>query len=138
MGNLFGQPGRPKKKRNKETEEQVRNESHLKRAKFGIRCSRFHKDGHKKATWKLPTTSTQPTPTATAIGHSPIVVAATEPSPTAAIQPTPTVVATQPTPTTATQPTPIAALSHPSLSSTSSQPSLPATSSQPTPTGGST
>lgn len=52
------QPGRPKKKRNKEVKEQVRNESQLKREKFGIKCSRFHKDGHNKTTWKLPTTST--------------------------------------------------------------------------------
>ena len=44
------QPGRPKKKRNKEDGEQVRNESQLKRAKFGIKYSRCHKDCHKKAT----------------------------------------------------------------------------------------
>lgn len=113
------QPSRPKKKRNKEAGEQVRNESQLKWEFFCIKCIRWHKDGHNKATCKMPITSTQPTPTATA----------TKPSPTAVTQPTPTIVATQPTPTAAlSQLTPIIAAS--------SHPSPPATSSQPTPTGG--
>ncbi|KAI5447300.1 hypothetical protein KIW84_014959 [Lathyrus oleraceus] len=59
-------------------------------------------------------------------------VAATEPSPTPATQPTPTVAATQPTPnaTTVTHPTLTAALSQLSLPATSSHPSLAAASSQ--------
>ncbi|XP_058726169.1 uncharacterized protein LOC131597489 [Vicia villosa] len=52
------QPGRPKKKRNKEAGEQVRSATQLKRAKFGIKCSRCNKDGHNKATCKLPPTVT--------------------------------------------------------------------------------
>ncbi|KAI5389033.1 hypothetical protein KIW84_074620 [Lathyrus oleraceus] len=48
------QPRRPKKKRNREVGEMVRDETHLKRANHGIKCSRFHKEGHNKATCKLP------------------------------------------------------------------------------------
>ncbi|KAI5401781.1 hypothetical protein KIW84_066306 [Lathyrus oleraceus] len=73
---------------------------------------RCHKDDHNKATCKLPTPSTQPTPPATST------------------QPTPTTTSTQPTlSTTSTHPTPIA---------TSTQQMLPATSTQPTPTATST
>ncbi|CAK8565206.1 unnamed protein product [Lathyrus sativus] len=49
-------PGRPKKKKNKEVGEQARNETQLKREKFGIKYSRCHKDGCNKATCELPTT----------------------------------------------------------------------------------
>ncbi|CAK8535724.1 unnamed protein product [Lathyrus sativus] len=62
--------GRPKKKKNKEVGEQVRNETQLKRENFGIKCSRCHKDGHNKATCKLPTTamtSSQPQPSASSV-----------------------------------------------------------------------
>ncbi|CAK8578415.1 unnamed protein product [Lathyrus sativus] len=48
------QPGRPKKKRNREAGEMVRGETHMKSERHGIKCSRCHKDGHKKATCKLP------------------------------------------------------------------------------------
>lgn len=48
------QPGRPKKKRIREAREMVKPDSQLKRVIFGIKCSRFHKDGHNKAICKLP------------------------------------------------------------------------------------
>ena len=83
--------GISKKKMNKEAIEQVINKSHLRRANFGIKCSRCHKDGHNKATCKWPTTSTHPTSTVVAI----------EPSPTVDTQPTSTIGATHPTPTAA-------------------------------------
>lgn len=47
------QLGRPKKKRNREAREIVRDETHLKQANHGIKCSRCHKEGHNKATCKL-------------------------------------------------------------------------------------
>ncbi|KAI5448588.1 hypothetical protein KIW84_015844 [Lathyrus oleraceus] len=48
------QPERPKKKRNGEAGEMVRDETHLKRANYGTKCSLYHKDSHNKATCKLP------------------------------------------------------------------------------------
>ncbi|CAK8532920.1 unnamed protein product [Lathyrus sativus] len=48
------QPERPKKKRNMEAGEMVRNETHMKMERHGIKCSRCHKDGHNKATCKQP------------------------------------------------------------------------------------
>lgn len=83
----------------------MRNESHLKQAKFGIKCNQCHKDGRNKATCKLHTTSTQPTST------------------DASTQPTLNVVSTYPSPTvTSTHPTPIVASTYPSLPTASSQP----------------
>ncbi|CAL5185864.1 unnamed protein product [Lathyrus oleraceus] len=113
------QPGRPKKKRIKEVGEQMRNESQLKREKFGIKYSRCHKDDHNKAICKLPTTSTQPTPT------------------DALIQPTLTVASTHLTPIIAsTHPSLFVASSHPIIASTHS--SMPSALSQSTPTTAST
>lgn len=75
-------PGRSKNKMNKEASEQVRHESQLKRENFGIKCSRCHKNGHNKATCKLPLPVTQP-----AQGYS---IPASQPTPsTPASQPTP-------------------------------------------------
>ena len=48
------QPGRPKKKRNREVIEMVRGDTRLKRANQGIKCICCHKEGHNKATCKLP------------------------------------------------------------------------------------
>lgn len=48
------QPGRPKKKRNRDVGEMVRDEIHLKMENHGIKCSRCQKEGHNKATCKLP------------------------------------------------------------------------------------
>lgn len=45
---------RPKKKRNKEAGEMVKDETQPKHAKFGIKCSRWHMDGHNKAICKMP------------------------------------------------------------------------------------
>ncbi|KAI5406286.1 hypothetical protein KIW84_052867 [Lathyrus oleraceus] len=55
------QPGRPKKKRNREAGEMVRDETHLKREKHRIKCSRCHKEGHNKATCKLSQPVVPPT-----------------------------------------------------------------------------
>lgn len=57
------QPGRPKKKRNREAAELVRDETHLRRARNGIKCSHCHQVGHNKATCKVPSTQSQPTQT---------------------------------------------------------------------------
>lgn len=69
------QPSRPKKKRNKKTGEQVRTTTQLKRAKFGIKWSKFQKDGHNKAICKPPPPKTQtPTqPTAELVAESTVV-----------------------------------------------------------------
>ncbi|CAL5195440.1 unnamed protein product [Lathyrus oleraceus] len=55
------QPGRPKKKRNREAGEMVRDETHLKRENHGIKCSCCHKEGHNKATNKQPQPVVPPT-----------------------------------------------------------------------------
>ncbi|KAI5397238.1 hypothetical protein KIW84_063167 [Lathyrus oleraceus] len=58
------QRGRPKKKRTRDPSENMRDETQLKRANFGINCSMCHMIGHNKATCKLPAPSqtTQPKP----------------------------------------------------------------------------
>jgi hypothetical protein len=48
------QPGRPKKKRNKEPSELIREDGQMKRASYGTKCSRCKQPGHNKATCKLP------------------------------------------------------------------------------------
>ena len=48
------QPGRPKKKRNKDPSELLREDGQMKRASCGTKCSRCHQLGHNKATCKLP------------------------------------------------------------------------------------
>ncbi|XP_058783844.1 uncharacterized protein LOC131658582 [Vicia villosa] len=79
------QPGRPKKKRTRDPSENIRNETQLKRANFGIKCSRCHMMGHNKSTCKLPPPSqsaqpetTQPEP----IQHGPSQPEATQPEAT--------------------------------------------------------
>jgi hypothetical protein len=48
------QPGRPKKKRNKDPSELLRDDSEMKRARNGIKCSICKQFGHNKSTCKLP------------------------------------------------------------------------------------
>jgi len=48
------QPGRPKKKRTKDPSEMLRDDSQMKRARYGIKCSRCKTIGHNKLTCKLP------------------------------------------------------------------------------------
>ena len=48
------QPGRPKKKRNKDPSELLREDGQMKRASYETKCSRCHQPGHNKATCKLP------------------------------------------------------------------------------------
>ena len=48
------QPGRPKKKRNKEAGELMKDEYGLRRARWGLKCSRCKQSGHNKSTCKLP------------------------------------------------------------------------------------
>jgi len=50
------QPGRPKKKRNKDANELL-DANQMKRAKWGIKCSRCKQSGHNKSTCKLPPAS---------------------------------------------------------------------------------
>ncbi|CAK8565667.1 unnamed protein product [Lathyrus sativus] len=88
------QPRMTKKKRNREAGEMMRDETHIKRARHGIKCSRCHKDGHNKATCKQPQPQAPP---------SQVQQATTQPPPTnvssqvqeATTQPPPLVVTSQ-------------------------------------------
>ncbi|XP_058727156.1 uncharacterized protein LOC131598590 [Vicia villosa] len=116
------QPGRPKKKRNKEAGEQVRSATQLKRAKFGIKCSRCNKDGHNKATCKLPPTvtttpSSQQTETTTPSSQQPTTNATTAPS---SQQPTTNVSSATPT-TNVSSATPTTTVSSATPTTSSSQ-----------------
>jgi hypothetical protein len=53
------QPGRPKKNRRKDADEK-RDEQQLKRAKYGMKCSRCKAEGHNKSTCKLPPPPPEP------------------------------------------------------------------------------
>lgn len=55
------QPGRPKKNRRKDVDEK-RDEQQLKKAKYGMKCSRCKAEGHNKSTCKLPPPPPQPEP----------------------------------------------------------------------------
>lgn len=79
------QPGRPKKKRTKDPSEMLRDDSQMKRARYGIKCSRCKSVGHNKSTCKLPpppaetqatdnpsTNQPQPTDNATTITQPPV------------------------------------------------------------------
>jgi hypothetical protein len=55
------QPGRPKKKRNKEAHELLKDDAQMKRARWGMKCSRCKQSGHNKATCKLPPPPQPPT-----------------------------------------------------------------------------
>jgi len=48
------QPGRPKKKRNKEAGEFLKDDGVMRRARWGNKCSRCKESGHNKSTCKLP------------------------------------------------------------------------------------
>jgi len=48
------QPGRSKKKRTKDPSELLRDESQMKRVRYGIECRRCKEVGHNKSTCKLP------------------------------------------------------------------------------------
>jgi len=48
------QPGRPKKKRNKEAHELVKDDTQMRRARWGMKCSRCKQSGYNKSTCKLP------------------------------------------------------------------------------------
>ncbi|KEH39178.1 hypothetical protein MTR_2g090645 [Medicago truncatula] len=59
------QPGRPKKKRRLDASELMRDNSEMKRATYGIKCSSCKQTGHNKSTCPLPTPATnQPAPSA--------------------------------------------------------------------------
>jgi hypothetical protein len=86
------QPGRPKKKRNKEAHELKKDDSQMNRAFYGIVCSRCKLPGHNKSTCKLPCPPQQaPTQSGTSQTAPATQAPATQP---AASQPAP---ATQPT-----------------------------------------
>jgi hypothetical protein len=105
------QPGRPKKKRNKEAHELKRDDKQLKRAFHGIVCGRCKQPGHNKSTCKQPppaqppaqpsasqqASASQPAATQAASASQP---AATQPS---ASQPAATQAASASQPTRATQ-----------------------------------
>jgi len=55
------QPGRPKKKRNKEAGELLKEDGGMRRARWGIKCSRCKESGHNKSTCKLPPPPPPPT-----------------------------------------------------------------------------
>jgi hypothetical protein len=101
------QPGRPKKKRNKESHELKRDDSQMNRAFHGIVCNRCKLPGHNKSTCKLPCPPQQaPTQSGTSQTAPATQAPATQP---AASQPA---LATQPA---ATQP----AASQPALATQS-------------------
>ncbi|CAK8579053.1 unnamed protein product [Lathyrus sativus] len=58
------QPRRPKKKRTRDASKSIRDETQLKRANFGIKCSRCHMMGHNKeiCIHPGPNQTTQPEP----------------------------------------------------------------------------
>jgi len=64
------QLGRPKKKRRLDASELMRDNSQMKRATYGIKCSRCKRTGHNKSTFPLPPPppplTTQPAPSSQA------------------------------------------------------------------------
>jgi hypothetical protein len=58
------QPGRPKRKRRLEARELRKNDNEMRRAKYGIKCSRCKQLGHNKSTCKLPPPPPPPTESA--------------------------------------------------------------------------
>jgi hypothetical protein len=62
------QPGRPKRKRRLEAGELKKNDNEMRRATYGIKCSRCKQLGHNKSTCKLP--PPPPPPTASANGST--------------------------------------------------------------------
>jgi len=65
------QPGRPKKKRRLNASELIRDNSQMKRATCGIKCSRCKQTGHNKSTCPLPPPpTTQPAPSSQAQASS--------------------------------------------------------------------
>lgn len=55
------QPGRPKKKRNKEAHELLKDDAQMKRARWGMKCRKCKQSGHNKATCNLPPPPQPPT-----------------------------------------------------------------------------
>ncbi|KAI5394157.1 hypothetical protein KIW84_061018 [Lathyrus oleraceus] len=92
------QPGRPKKKRNIEVGEMVRDETHLKQAKYGIKCNRWHEDGHNKATCKLPQPQAPPSQVleGTSTQESQTIISSQPPQPSISSQPPQPFVSSQP------------------------------------------
>jgi hypothetical protein len=129
------QPGRPKKKRNREAGEMKKDDSQLKRARNGIRCGRCQEIGHNKSTCKLPP---PPPPTATTTEG----VSSSQPAPTqtaqvaqtAATSTTQTASSSQPAPTQTAQAAQTVATSttHIAQAATSTTPAASCT--QPAPT----
>ncbi|RHN65625.1 putative transcription factor interactor and regulator CCHC(Zn) family [Medicago truncatula] len=96
------QPGRPKKKRNKEAGELLNDDGQLRRARWGIKCSRCKQSGHNKSTCKLPLPPPPPpsenssNPTSTQGPSAPL----TTQTPQTAQAPTAETAETNPAPTT--------------------------------------
>jgi len=55
------QPCRPKKKRNKEAHELLKDDAQMKRARWGMKCRRCNQSGHNKATCKMTPPPQPPT-----------------------------------------------------------------------------
>ncbi|CAK8568045.1 unnamed protein product [Lathyrus sativus] len=119
------QAERPKKKRNREAREMVRDEAHIKKAKHGIKCSRCHKDGHNKVTCKLPQPQASSSQVQDATSQQPSQANTSQSPPVAISQPPSQAVTSQPSPPVAT--------SQPPPQSVTSQPPPPVATSQPPP-----
>jgi len=91
------QPGRPKKKRNKEAGELMKDEYGLRRARWGLKCSRCKQSGHNKSTCKLPPPPPPPESSQPATAQAPTSQPAS--SQAATSQPATTQAATAQTPT---------------------------------------
>jgi pyruvate/2-oxoglutarate dehydrogenase complex dihydrolipoamide acyltransferase (E2) component len=100
------QPGRPKKKRNKEARELKRDDKQLKRAFHGIVCGRCKQPGHNKSTCKQPPAQPPAQPasaTQPASASQPAATQAASASQPAATQPSASQAASASQPTRATQ-----------------------------------
>lgn len=111
------QSGRPKKKRNKDPSELLRDDSKMKKARNGIKCCRCKQFGHNKSTCKLPPPPPPP-PTENQSESQSQTISVNQPTPTTT---TTTTTSTQPpvTQSIATQTSTIG--SHPSNRTTNTQ-----------------
>jgi hypothetical protein len=105
------QPGRPKKKRNREAGEMKKDDSLLKRARNGIRCGRCQQIGHNKSTCKVPPPPPTPTTTASASSQPTQTTSSLQQAPTQTAQASHT--AATSTSQTATSTTPAASCTQP-------------------------
>ncbi|CAK8560614.1 unnamed protein product [Lathyrus sativus] len=96
------QPVRPKKKRNRKDGEMVRDETHMKRERHGIKFSRCHKDGHNKATCKLPQPQASSSQVQDPTSQQPSEANTSQSPPVATSQPSSQSITSQPLPPVAT------------------------------------